>query len=42
MLACQDDDTGGFADRPGDMVMCVCVCVSELKEGLRTVIRRLF
>ena len=20
ILACQDDETGGFADRPGDMV----------------------
>ena len=33
MLACQDEETGGFADRPGDMVSCClipCLCLWQV------------
>ena len=33
MLACQDEETGGFADRPGDMVSCClipCLCLRQV------------
>ncbi len=30
ILACQDDETGGFADRPGDMVSTRAVTVCNI------------